>query len=74
MLVDDVQVLLHVESDDKEKYNPYQEFAKLENKNSYLAPSKIQKNIYFETEGWLESSVYFCLIYKRAGNQGPYYN
>lgn len=59
VLVDDVQVLLHVESDDKEKYNPYQEFAKLENKNSYLAPSKIQKNIYFETEGWLESSVYF---------------
>ncbi|KAL6452409.1 OXP1 5-oxoprolinase [Candida maltosa Xu316] len=58
ILVDDVQVLLHVESDDKEKHNPYQEFAQLGSIKKTKAVSNIQKQIYFESLGWLDSSIY----------------
>ncbi|KAK6876060.1 5-oxoprolinase [Candida tropicalis] len=57
VIVDDVQVLLHVQSDDKEVGNPFEELSKLQTRE-LVEPSNIQKNIYFESFGWLLSNVY----------------
>ncbi|KAI5964814.1 uncharacterized protein KGF55_001884 [Candida pseudojiufengensis] len=56
VLVDDVQVLLIVESDDKEKHNPYEEFKNLT--TSSAPPANIIQKVYFEIQGWLDTSVY----------------
>lgn len=57
VLVDDIQLLLIVKSADKRSTNPYQEYEKL-SKLSDVAKSDIIKPIYFEGQGWLDSSVY----------------
>ncbi|KAI5951557.1 hypothetical protein KGF54_004631 [Candida jiufengensis] len=57
VLVDDVQVLLVVESDDKEKHNPYQEFEDLKT-TSEAPPATITQKVYFDSFGWLETSIY----------------
>ncbi|RLV96077.1 hypothetical protein JA1_000578 [Spathaspora sp. JA1] len=66
VLVDDVQVLLHVESYDKEDINPYLEYENLTNKK-IITHSETTHKIYFELEGWLESPVY-QLSELEAGN------
>ena len=57
LLVDDVQVLLIVESEDKQSHNPYEEFNKL-TKTIIAQKSETIRPIYFEGEGWLDTSVY----------------
>ncbi|EGW33442.1 uncharacterized protein SPAPADRAFT_50321 [Spathaspora passalidarum NRRL Y-27907] len=71
VLVDDVQVLLHVESYDKEDINPYEEYNNLSDRQ-VITKSETQRNIYFESDGWLQSSVY-QLPQLTAGSivQGP---
>lgn len=57
VLVSDVEVMLIVESKDKEEHNPYQEAAQL---SSTLEPptTSFTKPVYFETFGWLDSPVH----------------
>jgi 5-oxoprolinase (ATP-hydrolysing) len=57
VLVDDVQVLLVAQSDDKQKHDPFDEFTQLGTVTK-IAPSKVIKPIYFEDQQWLNSSVY----------------
>ncbi|KAK6458638.1 5-oxoprolinase [Scheffersomyces xylosifermentans] len=57
VLVDDVQVLLVVESEDKQKHNPFEEFNKLSS-TTILKDSKVIRKIYFDGDGWLETSVF----------------
>ncbi|KAI3404392.2 hypothetical protein KGF56_002789 [Candida oxycetoniae] len=57
VLVDDVQVLLIAESDDKENHNPYEEYANLKS-TIPVSPGPIKKKVYFEANGWQETSIY----------------
>ena len=57
VLVDDLQVLFIVKSTNKQKINPYNEFAQMTHTKNE-DESKIMNKIYFEGQGWLESSVY----------------
>lgn len=57
VLVDDLQVLLIVKSTNKQKINPYNEFAQMTHPKKE-DESKIMNKVYFEGQGWLDSSVY----------------
>lgn len=57
VLVDDVQVLLIVESQDKQVHNPYEEFNNLTS-SKVLAGSDFNKKIYFEGSGWNNSPIF----------------
>lgn len=57
VLVDDLQVLLIVKSTNKQEINPYNEFAQLARPKKADKPKIINK-VYFEGQGWLDSSVY----------------
>ena len=57
VLVDDVQVLLNVQSDGKEESNPFQEFANLKNTLN-VGKSSTTKQIYFDSCGWTQASLY----------------
>ncbi|CAK9440323.1 uncharacterized protein LODBEIA_P44230 [Lodderomyces beijingensis] len=58
VLVDDVQVLLIVESNDKEEHNPYQEYAKLKSKSTTDTTTTKKSKVYFEAGGWTDASIY----------------
>lgn len=71
VLVDDVQVLLIVESTDRQTHNPYEEFNQLKTK-TLIEKSKVNTDIYFEGFGWIKSTV-FQLPELRLGDiiEGP---
>ena len=56
VLVDDIQVLLIVESKDKSVHNPYDEFENLH--TTSVAKASKNASIYFEGRGWCDSGVY----------------
>lgn len=56
VVVDDVQVLLIVETPNKEVHNPYEEYEKLSTAGPKPASSTITSNIYFD--GWIKASIY----------------
>lgn len=57
VLVDDLQVLLIVQSTEKQDINPYEEFSRLTSTGK-AEKSKIINKVYFEGQGWLDSFVY----------------
>lgn len=60
VLVDDIQVLLIVESKDKSVHNPYEEYDQLEGTLTQVN-SKVSsgtQKIYFEKVGWVDSGIY----------------
>ncbi|KAK6198128.1 5-oxoprolinase [Scheffersomyces amazonensis] len=57
VLVDDVQVLLYVENNQKQLHNPFEEYNKLQTSFEVNSTENIQP-IYFEKDGWLNSSVH----------------
>lgn len=58
LLVDDVQILLVVESKDKSTSNPYEELKQLEGQFKAAQPSQEVEQVYFEKEGWKPTNVY----------------
>lgn len=57
VLVDDVQVLLIVESQDKQPHNPFAEFKQLTTAK-VLAGSDFNKKIYFKGSGWTNAPIH----------------
>lgn len=57
VLVDDIQVLLVVQSEGKSVNNPYEEFRNLTSPTE-VSSSDIMRKIYFEKAGWCESSIH----------------
>lgn len=57
VLVDDIQVLLIVESEDKQVNNPYEEYRGLTSPIP-LETSDVMKPVYFEGHGWCDSKIF----------------
>ena len=57
VFVDDVQVLLIVETPDRKSHNPFEEYNNLSTM-SEIPVSKETKQVYFESDGWLATSIY----------------
>lgn len=57
VIVDDVQVLLFVQSKDKQASNPYEEYRSCTSP-SVVGPSEVVRKLYFEDSGWKDSHVY----------------
>lgn len=55
VIVDDIQVLLVVESKDKQVHNPYEEFRKLKPIDS--DEQGLIKSVYFEKVGWSDTKI-----------------
>lgn len=58
LLVDDVQILLVVQSKDKSKTNPFKEYEASKSTLRITEESAASENVYFEKEGWQGTSVY----------------
>lgn len=56
VIVDDIQVLLIVESSEKQDLNPFKELRGLETKE--IPKSDFSKSVYFESVGWHDTSIY----------------
>lgn len=57
VLLDDIEVLLIVQSKDKHKNNPYEEFRKLTNPTPASKPQSSER-VYFDEVGWQTTNVY----------------
>lgn len=70
VLVDDIQVLFIVQSNDKLTNNPYQEYRKLDKLD--VPASAVVKKVYFEDGGWQDTQIFELDTLKKGSSiHGP---